>query len=89
MSVHTPGRCRGYGVTEWTLLSVAVVFALVFATAVAYLGYAFLFSLSRGFEEAPGAAGVFALLLPVSLVVSIVASVSLVWLQKKHRREAC
>ena len=28
MSVHTPGRCRGHGVTEWILLSVAVVFAL-------------------------------------------------------------
>jgi hypothetical protein len=81
---YEPRRTR-YRALEWVLLAVAVAFALIFVAALAYMGYAFSFAVSKGFEENTGMAPVFALLLPISLVISIAASISLAYLERKHR----
>lgn len=79
--VQTPIRV---GLLQKALLALAIVSAVLFVAAAGYLGYALIYSLSKGFEAAPAMTGFFAVSLPISLVISVAAA-STICVQLRRR----
>jgi hypothetical protein len=71
-----------YRSAEWIVLSVAVLFALAFATAGTYVGYLFMHSWA-------GMPLRYILLVASPLVVSVAASLWLARLELKRHRASC